>query len=387
MAQSKLQVVLVSLVVLLLAACGPPARSGPDGAVTTDPCDDGETRCVGHTYQTCQGGFFVESQNCAAQGLVCTPQLGCVQCRPNDPKVCVGDAVHACNPDGTFGEQLEVCDVEQCSNGTCGDDTCGVTGAELVYTVDDSNNLYSFDPRLLPADAFRTIGQLTCAGGTALPGFDPLQGPATPFSMSVDRNATAWVLYSSGRIFHVSTDDASCQATSFQVGQQGFELFGMGFVSETPGSQAESLYISGGPASSQGSGNLGRIDPGTLGVTSIGPLSSAEYQPELTGTGDAELYGYYPGSNTFVARLDKGTGQNAQSWQLPALTGTVRAWAFAHWGGEFYIFITTSQLFGGDYSRVLKLDPSTGMVTTALDDTGKIIVGAGVSTCAPIVVN
>jgi hypothetical protein len=253
--------------------------------------------------------------------------------------------------------------------------------------VDDANNFYSFDPRLLPNDPFRTIGVLNCAGaGNALPGFDPLGGPATPFSMSVDRNAQAWVLYSSGRIFNVSTANASCTPTNFQVGQNGFELFGMGFVSNSAGSNDETLYISGGAASSQSGGNLGSINTANLTVTNIGPLTNtAEYQPELTGTGDAELYGYYPGTNSFVGRIDKGSGQNAQSWPLPGLTGTVRAWAFAHWGGEYYIFITTSDLFS-DTANVLKLNTGTGMVTTARANTGHIIVGAGVSTCAPVVV-
>lgn len=388
MVQSNLRVVPALLAVLLavsLVACGPSAQVGADGAVTTDACTGQETRCVGQTYQTCQNGFFVEEESCSG-GLVCAPDLGCVECRPSSPKACDGDAVRACNSDGSFGDQIEVCEFEQCTNGNCGDDVCGAAGADLIYLVDDTNNFYSFDPRLLPNDPFRTIGVLSCAGGTALPGFDPAEGPATPFSMSVDRNGTAWVLYSSGRIFHVSTTDASCQPTTFQVGQNGFELFGMGFVSNSAGSNDETLFISGGAASSQSGGNLGAINTGTLGVTSIGPLTtSAEYQPELTGTGDAELYGYYPGTNSFVGRIDKTTGSNAQTWPLESLTGTVRAWAFAHWGGEYYIFITTSDLFS-DTANVLKLNTGTGMVTDVRSNTGKIIVGAGVSTCAPVVV-
>ena len=35
-------------------------------------------------------------------------------------------------------------------------------------------------------------------------------GQATPFSMSVDREGQAWVLYTSGEIFKVSIEDASC---------------------------------------------------------------------------------------------------------------------------------------------------------------------------------
>jgi hypothetical protein len=385
---SNLRVVPAVLALMWLGACGPSAQLGPDGAVTTDMCTGDETRCVGSTYQACIGGFFTEQESCSGS-LTCAPDLGCVECRPSNPKACDGDTVRACNADGTFGDPIEVCEFEQCSNGNCGDETCGATGSDLIYLVDDTNNFYSFDPRLLPNDPFRTIGVLNCAGGTALPGFDPLGGPATPFSMSVDRNATAWVLYSSGRIFNVSTADASCAGTSFQVGQSGFELFGMGFVSNTAGSNDETLFISGGAASSQSGGNLGSINTSNLTVTNIGALTNtAEYQPELTGTGAAELFGYYPGTNSFVGRLDKSSGQNAQTWPLPSLTGTVRAWAFAHWGGEYYIFITTTDALGiNTTANVLKLNTDSGMVTTARANTGRIIVGAGVSTCAPIVVN
>jgi hypothetical protein len=36
---------------------------------------------------------------------------------------------------------------------------------------------------------------------------------------------------------------------------------------------------------------------------------------------------------------------------------------------------------------LFKLDPMTGNTTTVLTNTGKVVVGAGVSTCAPVVVD
>lgn len=45
---------------LLLAGCGP------------EPCDqDGATRCVDEVAQTCVDGGWEETQDCAAEGLVC----------------------------------------------------------------------------------------------------------------------------------------------------------------------------------------------------------------------------------------------------------------------------------------------------------------------------
>jgi hypothetical protein len=388
------------LALTLVAACGPSAGSGgPDGAVTTDECTGTESRCVGTVYQVCNGEFFVEEESCVAPTDECAVGLGCVECRPQSGNTtCVGDAVHVCNDDGTVGDFVEDCAFEGCSGGSCGGGNCGADGADIIYTVDDSHRLWSFDPELLPGDPWQMIGTLACPNaGNALPGFDPLGGPATPFSMAVDRQARAWVLYSSGRLFLVSTENASCEETTFAVGQQSggttFELFGMGFVADSPTATTDTLFISGAEAARTDAGDLATIDTGSLTVGRVNALPAAMYSPELTGTGAAELYGYYPGSPSLVARIDKGTAANAQTWTLPSLTGTVRAWAFAHWGGHFFIFITTNDNgfpVPTDTANVLRLDPEgnggAGTVTTALMNTGKIVVGAGVSTCAPIVI-
>ena len=259
-------------------------------------------------------------------------------------------------------------------------------GAELVYVVDESYRLQAFDPSQLMAEPFRLIGNLTCpAAYPTWPEAALNGGPPTPFSMSVDRNATAWVLYSSGEIFHVSTETAVCQATSFARGQGGYELFGMGFVSDSPGSSSEKLFIAGGDAADLGNGNLAWIDPDTLGVNTVGPLPAADYSPELTGTGAAELYGYYPGFDTYVARLDRASATNQERWTMPALEGGVRAWAFAQWGGLFWVFVTVEDFFTATTnSQVWRLDPMTGVAQKVLEHLPYMIVGAGVSTCAPI---
>jgi hypothetical protein len=297
--------------------------------------------------------------------------------------------VHACNADGSLGLTLDECLDDTCANGTCGGNADCAQGAELVYVVDESYRLQSFDPAKLDTEPFTLIGNLACPSMyPPLPGVS-LDPTATPFSMSVDRSAVAWVLYSSGELFHVSTVDATCQATSFARGSQGFELFGMGFVSDTAGSSTEKLYIAGGPAAAglQG-GSLGRIDPGTMEVAHVGALPSAEYSPELTGTGAAELYAYFPGFSTYVSRLDKTTAQSQQSWPLPALDGQVVAWAFAQWGGRFRIFVTTQDLFTLQAnSQVYRLDPMTGTADRVLENLPYTIVGAGVSTCAPVMID
>ena len=56
-----------------------------------------------------------------------------------------------------------------------------------------------------------------------------------PFSMGVDRSATAWVLYDSGELFRVDTTSLACTVTDVDVAQLGLLNFGMGFSTDTHG--------------------------------------------------------------------------------------------------------------------------------------------------------
>jgi streptogramin lyase len=294
------------------------------------------------------------------------------------------------SPDGSAGDP----GADACRGEGCASDVCGAAGVDLVYVVDTGDRLYSFDPTRLgtAADPFQLVGTLSCPAGPSWPTW-PGGDPATPFSMSVDRDGFAWVLYTSGEIFRVSTANASCAPTDFAAGQAGFELFGMGFASDAPGSDAESLFIAGGGAGQVVSGDLGRIDPATLEVTAIGALPQSEHGPELTGTGEGELFGYYPGNaRSFVARISRADAGSEETWELTPLSGDVRAWAFAHHGGRLYVFITSVSV--GSLSRVVALDPEANggagaeavELSTDRGDNVPVVVGAGVSTCAPIVI-
>lgn len=313
-------------------------------------------------------------------------------CESGAASVCQGDAVHACNADGTVGGVLEEC-ASGCWDGTCGgggggDESCGTEGNDLIYVVDKNYRLLSFDPRQLDTgdDPFALIGQLDCPAGAPWPDWGG--GQATPFSMSVDRNGMAWVLYTSGEIFKVSISDASCTDSGFQRGQEGFQLFGMGYSSDAQGSDQETLFIAGGDASQDQIGDLGRVNNGTMAVSMVGGLPDSEYPPELTGTGNGELYAYFPGRfDSWVARLGKDHADSQQTWDLASISGEPRGWAFAHWGGKFYIFISTQSTFGGVQSKVKVLDPASGNEEVAVSNSQYVVVGAGVSTCAPVVVD
>lgn len=71
--------------------------------------------------------------------------------------------------------------------------------------------------------------------------------------------------------------------------------------------------------------------------------------------------------------------------KLPAVE-TPAAWAFSFWGGDFYLYTAPDPL--SDPSRttnVTRYRPSDGSVDAQyMVNIGFRIVGAGVSTCAPL---
>ena len=238
---------------------------------------------------------------------------------------------------------------------------CPDADATLVYLVSANNDLMSFFP---PSLSFKTIGKLSC----------PNTGGATPFSMGVDRKGYAYVVFTNGNLYKVSTLTANCTATSFQPGQMGFTTFGMGFAGDNTGEQ---LYIAQSDSPSLG---LATIDT-TMNykLAFVGKFSPDIPRTELTGTGDGRLFGYWPNTDGngggSLALIDR---TNAQVTGVNALkTGSASdAFAFAFWGGVFWIFTGTSSTTVTKYD----LGNQSEQVVTS---TSALIVGAGVSTCAP----
>lgn len=375
------------LALLVVTACSPSHRDGPDAP--GGPCTGDATRCVDTTYQTCQDGMWVTEQTCPN---ACSVALGgCADCDPAAGNACNGSDVVACNSDGTFGNVIETCAAgSECQDGQCAR-ACTADGVDLIYVVDETYNLLSFDPRLIGSgNEFSLIGHLSCPTTMGnVPGWTGTE--VTPFSMAVDRTATAWVLYTSGEIFKVSTQDASCTATGYLARQANMLLFGMGFVSDTAGGDTEHLFIGGGDPTATTNGRLGSVDPTSYALTLLGNITAtSELSPELTGTGAAELWGFYPGiASAFVQQIDKTSGApvGAQLNIPGGLGSTVTAWAFAQWGGIMYIFVTTADdLSGVETSTVRAIDKATGAYSVPLPNIPYKIVGAGVSTCAPIMI-
>jgi|GEM_PF-881783 len=239
-------------------------------------------------------------------------------------------------------------------------------GTLFIYVANTENHLMRFDPI---SATFTDVGLLACETGW-------LAG--TPFSMAIDRQATAWILYDDGKIFRVSTDDASCMPVNYVSGQQGFQTFGMGFASNTAGSNDETLFVSNAVLGA-GSSELGTLTFPSLTLSVVGPTPAGIGSAELSGNGLGELWAFFPNGSK-VAQVDKATA--TLSNEIPLPSGTIsdaRAWAFATWGGDFYLFFAGQWDASSSVYRVRK----DGTFETLLTDTGWNITGAGVSSCAP----
>ncbi len=240
------------------------------------------------------------------------------------------------------------------------DDGCS-EDSKQVYVVTNDDQLLRFQPA---TKTITPVGSLDCpAGGEH------------PFSMAVDRNGTAWILYSDGRIFKASTKDASCTATTYEPGQRGIRLFGMAFVSD--GANDETLYVA-----DHGTDGLAKIDTQTLKLTFIGSYEGFASPGELTGTGNQRLFAFFTKGTTItwprIVELDRASGKIMNQ---KGLFGTEigDGWAFAHWGGDFWLF-TAPQ----GSSEITRYDYNAEATDTIVSDLGYVIVGAGVSTCAPL---
>ena len=238
---------------------------------------------------------------------------------------------------------------------------------QYVYTVTSDNVLFKFDP---PTLLFNQIGKLQC----------PNAGLGTPFSMSVDRKGIAWVVFTNGKIFWVDVKTAACSATAFVPNQHGFLTFGMGFATDAVGSFAETLYVTQSDTAAAVTG-LAKIDTSTLELIPIAEYDQLQgKRAEMTGTGDARLFGAFEGQPYVVAEVDKQSAailSQAPQSAIAYAPGSSN-FAFAFWGGDFWLFVGP-----GTKTDVFQYKPGDG-TTTLVKTVQDVIVGAGVSTCAPV---
>ncbi len=358
---ARFLLVVVSL--LLGAACG------VKGACTSTNCNGCCTRagaCEAGTAPTACGKNASTCNTCAS-GQVCAAGACAAPGAGGGSATGGGGGTGGGDAGGTAGT----------SGGTSGTgggavDPCP-EDAKLVYVVDSDGTFSSFNPRMASTpQAFSDKGRLAC----------PASGGAQPFSMSVDRDAKAWVVYGNGELFRVDVNTLACSRIAV-MSPTNAKVYGMGFVTDVAGGTTDTLYVAGNAVNSSFTtsqfGTLATTPP--YAVTLRAQLTGA---PELTGTGDAHLWAFFPNVDPpVVNELSKSNGMAIRSFQAPTLMGTPHAWAFAFWGGDFWIFL---QKDNEPSTSVYRMNGMTGAVTTPIPNSGRRIVGAGVSTCAPIMI-
>lgn len=178
-------------------------------------------------------------------------------------------------------------------------------------------------------------------------------------------------------LLRLDAETLECEATGFVV-PEGDSLGGLAFVSDSPGSEEESLYVSSfAELSFDEALTVSRYDPIAETVEVVGdlPIIPTNYYQiaDLTGTGASDLFGLFAGDTAHVATIDEADA-TATSQPLGATVGS--PWAFAQWEGRLWIFS------GG---TVRAFDQNTGDIEVLSESLEISVVGAAVSTCAPYV--
>ena len=245
---------------------------------------------------------------------------------------------------------------------------CVEAGITYVYAVTEQAALYRFYP---PTASFDLIGFLDCVGETS-----------TPFSMGVDRSGIAWVEYADGTLFRVDTANAHCTLSPYPTDQLGWNTFGMGFAANMDDG-GETLYVAESSYTHPSKG-LGYIDFKGYALRIVAPFKPALFDAvELTGTGSGHLYAFSLNSQndgSKIAEVDPLLGTVKTVANLPTVGTANSSFAFAYWGGDFYLFTGPG---GGGVTEVDRYRPSDQSVVNVaiLNDS---VVGVGVSTCAPL---
>lgn len=286
--------------------------------------------------------------------------------------------------------------------GTVDENGC-TDAAKLVYVLSYEGDLYSF----APADKkFTKIGPLGCG----------LSDQQKPISMAVDRQGVAWVNIAtltsassrSNTLYKVNTTTAECEPTNIKSDYIG----GMGFSTDEGTKDKETLFVFGASGSaSNPTRTLDHVDFATEKIVT-GP-AVASGASELTGTGDGRLYGFVikeaqvdqstgkPLLNDLLAitELDKTTGKDSGEVVLKGVKYPHDpGFAFSFWGGDFYVYsapitippdypFTQPPADLGDEptTDVSRHVPASKTTEAAyMKAIGFHIVGAGVSTCAPL---
>ncbi|MBK7828979.1 hypothetical protein [Nannocystis sp.] len=226
------------------------------------------------------------------------------------------------------------------------------------------------------ANKFEMLGPIKCD-----------VAPST-FSMGVDREGYAWVQFSDLQIRKVDiTNVSDCSDPGFVPLQDGVENFGMAFVSNSAEDKCDRIYGNhyNGVAMGKGISEFFSVDPMTLDLVQLG---KSDYGlAEVSGTGDGRAFLFAGPDPADLIEVDKNTGATISTIPLPGVK-TGGGFAFAFFAGDFYFFTDaesdgTSEVTHIDYDDSDKNGKQD--LKVVLQDAPLRVVGAGVSTCAPLI--
>jgi hypothetical protein len=265
-------------------------------------------------------------------------------------------------------------------------DECECVGVDDgIYMLDGvyPESVWFYDPI---ENEVSMVGALGCEHGTF----------AHPNSMAVDRQGNAWIEYYdqgmmgvpySGKLYRAPLDDlASCEYVG-DIGVSEWYVVGMGYAVDVPGGNCDTLYLYNSDKyldapDYEGESTLARWDHDAVARVELGPAEAPA--AELTGTGEGRLYAFttFDAGAHAIVELDKDDGSTISTIPLDDVEFVSGAYAFAAWGGDFYLFYQD----GIPGTRIARLaGDGTGGLEVMIEDTGLHIVGAGVSTCASYV--
>ncbi len=265
-----------------------------------------------------------------------------------------------------------------------GADACACPDIEVplddgIFLLSDEAVLWKYFPE---TNDFQMLGAVDCGGlfGT--------------FSMAVDRLGFAWVQYAiDGALRKVDlTDVSKCTDPGYVPGQQGVDNFGMAFVSNSQSDACDRIYGNtysglGGYTEGVNIGDFISIDPDSLKVAKLGKTNFDG--AEVTGTGDGRAFVFGGANPSKLVEMDKVLGTAIATTPLTGLEINDGAFAFAFFAGDFYFFTDSdNDLFASEVTHMDYDDSDNNGkqdLTVLTMDAPLLIVGAGVSTCAPTV--
>jgi hypothetical protein len=242
-----------------------------------------------------------------------------------------------------------------------------------IFVLSKTAQLWKYFPT---TQALEMLGPIDC-------GVEP-----STFSMGVDRQGFAWVQFSDLQLRKIDvTDVAQCSDPGFAPMQQGIENFGMAFVSNSAEDKCDRIYGNhyNGVAEGAQVAEFFSVDPVTLDVVVHG---MSDYGlAELTGTGDGRAFLFAGPDPSRLVEVDKASGATIAITPLPGVK-TGGGFAFAFFAGDFYFFTDAESDGSSEVTRIDYDDSDNNGqqdLDVVLEDAPIRIVGAGVSTCAPLV--